>query len=108
MTIIGTLPPKLMKKGLKERLLKFCEVNNVCFMAMFGSFVSGQDNKRSDIDIAIEFMDMSHKDLFDLVHIEDNLRKMFGRKVDLGIFSAINPYIVEDVKKQMLVIYEKR
>ena len=108
MTKIGTLPPKLMKKGLKERLLRICEVNNICFMAMFGSFVRGQENRRSDIDIAIEFTGKSSKDLFDLIHIEDELRKTFGRKVDLGIFSAINPYIVEDVKKQMLVIYEKR
>jgi uncharacterized protein len=108
MNNIGILPPKLMKKGLNEKLLRICEVNNICFMAMFGSFVNGQDNKKSDIDIAIEFMDKSHKDLFDLVHIEDDLRKMFGRKVDLGIFSAINPYIKKDVKKQMLVIYEKR
>jgi predicted nucleotidyltransferase len=108
MNNIGILPPKLMKKGLNEKLLRICEVNNICFMAMFGSFVNGRENKRSDIDIAIEFMKNTNKDLFDLVHIEDDLRKMFGRKVDLGIFSAINPYIKNDVKKQMLVIYEKR
>ena len=108
MVKIKTLPPKLMKKGLIEKLLKICEGNDISLMAIFGSFVRREENRRSDIDIAIEFSDKSHKDLFDLIHIEDELRKMFGRKVDLGIFSAINPHIIEDVKKEIMVIYEKR
>jgi len=108
MAKIGTLPQKLMKKGLREGLLKICEVNDISFMAIFGSFVRGEENRRSDIDIAIEFTDKSRKNLFDLVHIEDKLKKIFGRKVDLGIFCAINPHIIEDVKKEMMVIYEKR
>jgi predicted nucleotidyltransferase len=108
MVKIETLPPKLMRKGLKEKILKICEGNDISFMVIFGSFIKGQENKRSDIDIAIEFSDKSHKDLFDLLHIEDKLRKIFGRKVDLGIFSAIKPHIIEDVKKQMRIIYEKR
>ena len=105
---IETLPPKLMKKGLREKMLKVCEGNDISFMAIFGSFVRGEENRKSDIDIAIEFSDKSHKDLFDLIHIEDELRKIFGRDVDLGIFSAINPHIIEDIKKEMRVIYEKR
>jgi len=108
MVKIETTPTKLMKKGLRERLLKICEGNDIRFMAIFGSFVRGEENRRSDIDIAIEFTDKSHKNLFDLIHIEDEFRKIFGRKVDLGIFSAINPHIIEDVKKHMIVIYEKR
>ena len=105
---IETLPPKLMKKGLKEKILKICEGNDISFMAIFGSFIRGEENKRSDIDIAIEFTDKSRKNLLDLIHIENELKKILGRKVDLGIFSAINPHIIEDIKKQMLVIYEKR
>jgi len=108
MVKIETLPPRLMKKGLREKLLKICEGNEISLMAIFGSFVRGGETRRSDIDIAIEFTDKSRKDLFDLVHIEDELKKIFGRKIDLGIFSAISPHIIEDAKKQMLVIYEKR
>lgn len=108
MVKIETLPPKLMKKGLREKMLKVCEGNDISFMAIFGSFVRGEENRRSDIDIAIEFSDKSHKDLFDLIHIENKLRNILGRKVDLGIFSAINPHIIEDVKKEMRIIYEKR
>jgi predicted nucleotidyltransferase len=33
--------------------------------------------------------------------MENELRKIFKRKVDLGIFSSLSPYIIEDVKKEM-------
>lgn len=108
MAKIENLPPGLMKKGLREELSKICEGNDICLMAIFGSFVRREETRGSDIDIAIEFTDRRRKDLFDLIHVEDELRKVLGRKVDLGIFSAINPYIIEDVKKEMIVIYEKR
>jgi len=32
------------------------------------------------------------------------LEKIFKRKVDLGIFGSISPYIIEDVKNEMKVI----
>jgi len=105
---IKNIPPALRRKGLKENLLKICEENDIVFMVIFGSFVRGEGKKKSDIDIAIEFDKNNGKSLLDLVHIEYELRKIFKRKVDLGIFSTISPYIMQEVKKQMQVIYEKR
>jgi predicted nucleotidyltransferase len=101
--------PKFLKKGkVEEKLLGICEENDVVFMSLFGSFVRGEQKQRSDLDIAIEFDKNSKKDLLDLVHLEYELKKIFGRKVDLGIFSSISPHIVDDVKREMQVIYEKR
>jgi len=34
------------------------------------------------------------------VHVENELSKIFRRKVDLGIFSSLSPYIIEDVKRK--------
>ncbi|MCL7399834.1 MAG: hypothetical protein LZ170_06420 [Thaumarchaeota archaeon] len=56
----------------------------------------------------MEFERNNEKNLFDLVRIENELRRIFKRKVNLGIFSSLNPYIIEDVKKEMRIIYEKR
>jgi len=108
MVTIENLPLQLKKRGLEERLVKICEENDIVFMAIFGSFVRGQQTKKSDIDIAIEFDKEKPKSLLDLVHIENELSKILKRKVDLGIFSSLNPYIIEDVKKEMRIIYEKR
>jgi len=105
---IKNLPPQLRKKGLEEKLVKTCEENDIVFLAIFGSFVRGEQKGKSDIDIAIEFDKNKPKSLLDLVHVENELSKTFKRKVDLGIFSSINPYIIDEVKKEMRIIYEKR
>jgi hypothetical protein len=105
---IENLPRQLRKKGLEEELVKICEENDIIFMAIFGSFVRGEQNKKSDIDVAIEFNKNKPKSLFDLVHVENELSKLFKRKVDIGIFSSLNPHIMRDVKKEMRIIYEKR
>jgi predicted nucleotidyltransferase len=105
---IQNLHKELRKERLEEKLAEICKKNDIVFMAIFGSFVRGKQNRESDIDIAIEFERNSEKSLLDLIRIENELRKIFKRKVDLGIFSSLNPYIVEDVKKEMRVIYEKR
>jgi predicted nucleotidyltransferase len=105
---IEGLPKVLQRRGLREKLAEICKRNDVVFMALFGSFVRGEQNKTSDIDIAIEFEKNKAKSLFDLVHVEDELRRVFKRKVDLGVFSSLSPYVIEDVRKEMCVIYEKR
>ena len=105
---IENLPLPLRKEGIEEKLTKICEKNNVTFLAIFGSFVRGEQRKRSDIDMAIEFDKSKCKTLLDLVHLEYELTRIFKRKVDLGIFSSISPYIVEDVKREMHIVYEKR
>jgi len=105
---IRGLPKVLQKRGLKEKITEICRRNDVVFMAIFGSFARGEQKNTSDIDIAIEFDKSKKKSLFDLAHVENELARVFGRKVDLGVFSSLNPYIIEDVKKEMCVIYEKR
>lgn len=105
---IQNLPEELRKKGVEEKLAEICRKNDIVFMAVFGSFARGEQNRRSDIDIAIEFDRNSEKSLLDLVRIENELRKIFRRKVDLVVLKSLSPYIIEDVKKEMWVIYEKR
>jgi len=105
---IQNLPKELRSKEIEKKLAEICQKNGIVFMAIFGSFARGEQKKKSDIDIAIEFEKGSQKSLLDLVRIENELRKVFKRKVDLGIFSSLNPYIIEYVKKEMRIIYEKR
>ncbi len=108
MTRTKSLPKELMRRGIEEKLVEICEKNNIIFMAVFGSLIRGEHKKSSDIDIAIEFEERKRKSLLDLVRIERELSKLFKRKVDLGIFSSLSPYIIENVRKEMVIIYEKR
>ena len=105
---IEALPKTLQKKGLKEKIAEICEKNDIVFMAVFGSFIRGEQKRTSDIDIAVEFDKDKSKSLLDLVHVENELARAFKRKVDLGVFSSLNPYVMEDVLKEMRVVYGKR
>jgi len=105
---VQRLPKVLRKKGLEKKLEEICKKNYIAFLAVFGSFVRGEQNRKSDVDVAIEFDKSKRKSLLDLFRLEEELTKVFKRKVDLGVFSSLNQYIAEDVKKEMLVIYEKR
>jgi uncharacterized protein len=106
-TQVEKLPKALKQTGLEKRLSKICENNDVSFLAVFGSFVRGEQKDESDVDIAIEFDKSKRKTLLDLLRLENELSEVFKRKVDLGVFSSLNPYIVDDIKNEMLVIYEK-
>jgi predicted nucleotidyltransferase len=104
---VEKLPPVLRKKGLEEKLGEICRRNNVVFLAVFGSFVQGEQHRGSDVDIAIEYDKSKSKTLLDLIGLEE-LSTVFKRKVDLGVFNSLNPYVVDDVKLEMRVIYDKR
>ena len=105
---VEKLPKPLMRKGLAKELEEICIRNDVVFLAIFGSFVRGQERKDSDVDIAIEFDKSKRKTLLDLVGLEDELSAVFKRKVDLGVFRSLSPYIIDDIKREMRVIYDKR
>ncbi len=105
---VEKLPKSLRTIGLEQKLADVCRRNDVVFLAVFGSYVRGQEKKGSDVDIAIEFDKSKHKTLLDLVGLEDELSAVFKRKVDLGVFSSLSPYVVDDVKREMRVVYDKR
>ena len=107
MVQFGNIPTRLRKRGLEGKLLKVCQDNDVVFMGIFGSFVRGEQKRGSDVDIAIRYRKGAIKSLFDLVELQQALSRTFGRKVDLGEFDCINPYIIDEVKKQMKVVYEE-
>ena len=94
-------------KALIKKIIKQCIENDVVFIGVFGSFVRGDYKEDSDIDIAILYDKGKSKSLFDLIDLEEKLTRLLGRKVDLGIFDSISPYIINEVKKEMEVIYEK-
>ncbi len=99
---IQKLPKTLRTVGLEKKLADVCIKNDVTFLAVFGSFVRGQQHKGSDLDIAVEFDPTKNKSLLDLIHLENELSRVFKRRVDLGIFGSLHPYIIDDVKKEML------
>ena len=88
--LFKTLKGFLRKKGAKK----------IC---VFGSHARGDAIPGSDIDVIVEFS--RRKTLLDLVAIEQELSETLGVKVNLLTEKAISPYIIDKVKKEMLVIH---
>ena len=101
------IPTVLRKRQIEKKLAQICEEHDVVFLAIFGSFVRGEKKRGSDLDIAIKYAEGVRKSLFDLVELQQRLASLFGRKVDIGEYDVINPYIIGDIEKEMKVIYEK-
>ena len=74
---------------LKNRgVLKKFKVSKI---GIFGSYVSGKVRKNSDIDLLVEFKETI--DLFDFVHLVDEIQRLLKKKVDLATPETIKPYI---------------
>ncbi len=72
-------------------------------IAVFGSYARGEAKPDSDIDVLVEFS--PRKSLLEFVRIERELSEALGIKVDLLTEKAISPYLIDDIKRQMKVIY---
>ena len=67
----------------KEEIAKFCTKWGVSEFSFFGSVLTDDFRPDSDIDVLVTFEDDAKHTLFDLVHMQDELKQIFGREVDL-------------------------
>jgi uncharacterized protein len=67
----------------KEKVAKFCKRWNVAEFAIFGSALRGDFRPDSDLDMLVSFKPQAHVTLFDMVRMQDELKTIFGRDVDL-------------------------
>jgi len=68
----------------KEQLREFCRKWKVTEFALFGSAVRPEEFRRdSDVDVLVSFAGDAQWSLFDHVHMQEELRDIFGRDVDL-------------------------
>jgi len=67
----------------RERIAEFCRRWKITEFALFGSVLREDFRPDSDVDVLVTFAPDTRYSLFDLVHIQDELERIFGRKVDL-------------------------
>ncbi len=82
-----------IKEILSENKPYLQEKYHVKTIGIFGSYVRGKQNKKSDIDILVEFEENSKMDLFTFVEMEIYLSDIFKVKVDLVMKNSLKPYI---------------
>ena len=74
---------------------------------VFGSFSRREEDYKSDIDILIEVPPHSKFSLFDLSDIQYHLEKTLSTKVDLVMREAVRPPLMERMKNELMLVYER-
>jgi predicted nucleotidyltransferase/plasmid maintenance system antidote protein VapI len=87
-----------LKKGIK----KFPQVEKAW---IYGSFSREDDGPKSDVDIALQTN--ATFTYFDLAEVQHQLEASINRKVDVGFIDSFKPYILEHVKPDLKLIYER-
>ena len=67
----------------KDKIAEFCRKWHITELALFGSVLREDFRPDSDVDVLVSFVEDTHWSLFDLVRMEEELREIFGREVDL-------------------------
>lgn len=67
----------------RKKLADFCNRWKVTELAFFGSVLRNDFRPDSDIDLLVSFSPRAKISLFDLVRMQNELKEIFGREVDL-------------------------
>lgn len=90
---------KIKLEKLKPILKEKFQVENI---GIFGSFVRGEQNKKSDLDILVEFSETIG--LFKFIELENFLSKELGTKVDLVMKDVLKPQIKDIILREVVYL----
>jgi len=89
-------------KKLKDQKPLLKDKFGVNTLGIFGSYVRGEQKKKSDVDILIDLsVPIS---LFGLIDLEDQLSELLCKKVDLVLKNELKPRIGEHILKEVIYI----
>ena len=71
-------------------------------IGIFGSYVNGNYNKESDVDILVEFS--KPIGLIKFIKLEEYLKDLLGIKVDLVLRDGIKPALRSNILKQAVYV----
>ena len=86
-------------KDNKEELYRRYKVKEI---GVFGSFVRGEQKKRSDLDVLVEFEEVPG--LLKFIELEEYLTKILGKKVDLVRRRAIRQELRDNILKEVVFV----
>jgi uncharacterized protein len=93
----------------RNKISEFCRRWQVIEMSLFGSVLRDDFSPDSDIDVLVRFDPNARRTLFDLVRMQDELKAILGREVDLvsqrGVDSSRNPLRKKAILESAEVIY---
>jgi uncharacterized protein len=87
---------------LRQHLPEISRIYNVSYLGIFGSYVRGEQEPESDLDILVEFEEAPS--FFEYIRLEDYLSEILGVKVDLVMKSALKPAIGKHILEEVVAV----
>ena len=100
-TLNKTLAPVLADL-IRQHMDELKQDYNVASLALFGSYVRGDQTPESDVDILVEFS--GPVGMFQFMGLERALSNIVARKVDLVSKKGMKPMIYEMVKDSLYFV----
>ncbi len=98
-----SVPPDEILATLRAHLPELRQRYGIRSLGVFGSYVRGEQRRRSDLDLLVEFDDRALS-LFDFVEIENYLSELLGVKVDLVEKSTLKPAIGRHILEEVVPV----
>lgn len=79
-------------------------------ISVFGSYARGEETDESDIDLLVALKRPHLRPalgLFEVIRLEQELKKKLGREVDLVTEEGLNPRRKPYIEKDRVVLYEE-
>lgn len=89
---------------IKRKIVPVLKKNGVRKAGIFGSYARGEQTKKSDVDILIEF----DGSLLDVVRLESKIHRILKKRIDLLTYGAINQYLKQRIlSEEIRIIWVK-
>ena len=89
-----------------ESIKNYFETRPVLKAYLFGSYIHGNADANSDIDILVD-LDYSQKIGLQFIQMKIDLEKILNNKVDLVSSNGISKYIKPSIDMEKRLIYER-
>ena len=93
-----------LKRRLEELKPVLEEKFQVEAVGVFGSYVRGEQRRRSDVDVLVEFGEDARVGLLKFVELEIFLSEQLGVKVDLVARGGLKPSLKEHILSEVVSV----
>jgi predicted nucleotidyltransferase len=92
---------RVQLEALKPTLKEKYGVETIGF---FGSYLRGEQTRKSDVDVLVEFSKDAPVGFFKFLELEEFLTQKLGVKVDLVSKKALKPHIGERILEEVIYV----
>ena len=96
------MPNQEIINKLKEHKEELCKKYNIVSIGVFGSYARGEATPESDVDVLVEY-DVT-PGFFVFLELEDELSKIFNKKIDLVTKPALKTLIKDRILRETVYV----